>query len=177
MKFNTLIKSEPPTFTDEELKNEEWKLFHVVTKPQKYYEYGTKFYISNLGRCRIDDEISIRKPRKSGYLYFQNHLVHRLVYKYFVGDIIGKMDIDHIDRNRQNNKLSNLRLCTRKENMNNPETVKILKINNSREEYIKYQRDINLGRKWINNGEFRKKLFPEDCEKYINEGWKYGLKI
>ena len=44
-------------------------------------------------------------------------------------------------------------------------------------EYIQFQKDNNIGRKWINNGIIRKKLFPEDCEKYIKLGWGYGYKI
>ena len=65
-----MILSEYPIFSNEDIKNEEWKLFHIVTLPQKYYKIGTKLYISNLGRCKIDNEISIRKPKKNGYLYF-----------------------------------------------------------------------------------------------------------
>lgn len=41
-------------------------------------------------------------------------LVHRLVYETFVGDIPPKHDIDHIDSNRQNNKLSNLQCLDKK---------------------------------------------------------------
>lgn len=131
MFYNIMIISEQPIFSEEELKTEEWKCVHIVTKPQKYYKRGTKLYISNLGRCRIDNEISIRSPKKSGYLYFHNTPVHRLVYEKFIGEIKKGLDIDHIDRNRQNNRLDNLRACTRSENMKNYETLKILHFSNA----------------------------------------------
>lgn len=41
----------------------------------------------------------------------------RLVYAYFIGDIPENYDIDHIDNNPYNNKLNNLRLLTREENL------------------------------------------------------------
>ena len=169
-----MILSEYPVFSNEELKNEEWKLFHIVIYPQKYYKRGTKLYISNLGRCKIDNEISIRKQKKNGYVYFHNTPVHRLVYKYFIGDIPKNFDIDHLDRNRQNNRIDNLRICTRKENMKNPKTKQQLIKSFNNPEYIQFQKDNNIGRKWINNGIERKKLFKNDCEKYILNGWKYG---
>ena len=172
-----MILSEYPIFSNEEIKNEEWKLFHIVTHPQKYYKIGTKLYISNLGRCKIDNEISIRKPKKNGYVYFNNTLVHRLVYKYFIGDITDNLDIDHIDRNRQNNRVINLRTCTRKQNMRNINTYNNLLDSFHKPEYIQFQKDNNIGRKWINNGIIRKKLFTEDCEKYIKLGWRYGYKL
>ena len=41
----------------------------------------------------------------------------RLIYAYFIGDIPENYDIDHIDNNPYNNKLNNLRLLTREENL------------------------------------------------------------
>lgn len=48
--------------------------------------------------------------------------LHRLVYKTFVGDIPNGMVIDHIDGNRDNNNVSNLRCVTVSENRKNPST-------------------------------------------------------
>lgn len=45
--------------------------------------------------------------------------IHRLLYITFIGNIPEKMEIDHIDRNRSNNKLDNLRLVTRNQNGEN----------------------------------------------------------
>lgn len=51
-------------------------------------------------------------------------LVHRLVHETFVGEIPQGYEIDHEDTHPYNNDLSNLKLCTHKENMNNPKTRK-----------------------------------------------------
>ena len=69
------------------------------------------------------------KPRKDrgGYLAVgllkngkqKTFSVHRLLYSAFVGDIPDKMFIDHIDRNKTNNKLDNLRLVTAQQNQFN----------------------------------------------------------
>lgn len=48
--------------------------------------------------------------------------VHRLVYETFNGTIPPGMVIDHIDTNKDNNKLTNLKCCTQRENNNNPIT-------------------------------------------------------
>nr|WP_297167569.1 NUMOD4 motif-containing HNH endonuclease [uncultured Dysgonomonas sp.] len=46
--------------------------------------------------------------------YKKTVLLHRLVYETFVGSIPTKNEIDHIDSNRQNNKLSNLQCLDKK---------------------------------------------------------------
>lgn len=50
--------------------------------------------------------------------------VHRLVYETFVGEIPKGMNIDHLNTIRDDNRLENLRLCSQKENCNNPLTRK-----------------------------------------------------
>ena len=50
--------------------------------------------------------------------------VHRLVWETFKGEIPPGYEIDHIDTCRDNNYLTNLKICTRKENANNPLTRK-----------------------------------------------------
>lgn len=44
---------------------------------------------------------------------------HRLAWVYMHGPIPSGMDIDHINRNRSDNKIENLRLCTRAQNCQN----------------------------------------------------------
>ena len=62
---------------------------------------------------------------KGGYVYYdlyknqkrKRYFAHQLVYLTFIGDYDRKLDINHIDCNKQNNEISNLELTTRSENM------------------------------------------------------------
>lgn len=97
-----------------------WKEYGV----SRLYKKGSKLYVSNLGRVRADDNIVEMKPNKCGYIVLCRKFVHRIVYELFVGKIPEGYEIDHIDTNRSNNRLDNLRCVTRKENNNNPLTKK-----------------------------------------------------
>jgi len=46
----------------------------------------------------------------------KKYQVHRLIYMYHNGEIAGGLQIDHIDRDRLNNNIENLRLVTNQEN-------------------------------------------------------------
>lgn len=65
---------------------------------------------------------------KNGYgLVFVGDLkkkvsLHRLIWKAFNGDIPEGLQIDHIDGDKSNNKLNNLRCVSSLENMHNPIT-------------------------------------------------------
>lgn len=65
-------------------------------------------------------DIAIKK--KNGYCYVnvlgKSYLAHRLAY-YLMEGVFPEEDIDHIDRDRANNVYSNLRPCSRSENLFN----------------------------------------------------------
>tara|TARA_R110000737_G_scaffold51885_5_gene73360 strand:- start:998 stop:1369 length:372 start_codon:yes stop_codon:yes gene_type:complete len=64
--------------------------------------------------------------KPNGYLHFSKSegagkpnqtLSHRFIYEFFKGPIPDRCDIDHIDGNRTNNRISNLQALTPKENV------------------------------------------------------------
>lgn len=57
-------------------------------------------------------QIKLRKNGQRKHIY-----IHRLVYETFIGEIPDNYEINHKDHNKQNNKLSNLELVTRSENL------------------------------------------------------------
>lgn len=79
--------------------------------------------------------------------------VHRLVYMTFVGEIPEGMQIDHIDGDKSNNNLDNLRCVSPKENSNNPNTIWKLKGENNgmfgRHHSIESRRKMSINRKGI----------------------------
>ena len=105
------------------LDGEEW---HVI-----YNDYE----ISNYGRLRRTGQRKFLKGSvKEGYVRIsirtkdgdQSKFVHRLVAEAFIPNPQNKEIVDHIDGNRANNHVSNLRWVTAEENSNNIHRLKLL---------------------------------------------------
>lgn len=87
----------------------------------------SQYYISNYGRIKSNKQLIKQQPHhQTSYMQVslkndnkikKTYLVHKLEMIAFYGD--SDLEIDHIDRNKQNNCLTNLRYVTRSENINN----------------------------------------------------------
>ena len=92
------------------------------------------YQISNIGNVRNANNGKILKPRsRKGYLYVGlyaddkqiNHSIHRLVAKAFIPNTTSKPQVDHIDNNKVNNSVNNLRWASSEDNQRNkPKTLK-----------------------------------------------------
>jgi hypothetical protein len=101
-------------------------------------DYEGIYQVSDLGNVKSLDRYincngtqkhlkgKLKKPSSaSGYCLVHLHkngiishqLVHRLVAKAFIPNPEDKLEVNHIDHNRKNNKLSNLEWVTKEENM------------------------------------------------------------
>jgi hypothetical protein len=112
-------------FTEEELKGEIWK-------PVNVEHLNTRYQVSNLGRARgnksrkilkfyyeVDYKAIVPQYTPKGSKEIKKHwLIHRLVAVTFIPtDNPDKLQVNHIDGNKKNNRLSNLEWLTPKENM------------------------------------------------------------
>jgi hypothetical protein len=92
--------------------------------------------------------------------------VHRLVAEAFIPNPNNYPTVDHIDRNRQNNKVTNLRWCTLSDNMKNPLTIEHLrKINIGRSLPQNYRPVVSVDKK----GDIKKYESIKSC---VAEGFK-----
>lgn len=86
------------------------------------------YKISNFGRVfsKKRNTFITGKPNTQGYYQvrlsnnegYKDVLIHRLVAEYFIPNLGGYNQIDHIDENKSNNFVGNLRWVTPKENIN-----------------------------------------------------------
>ena len=128
--------------TDKELNiaNEVWK---------NVAGYDGLYQISNLGRLKSNHCVRKLQLNNNGYYWLplnkngkqRRAYIHRLVAEAFLPRIEGKEFVDHINTDRLDNRVDNLRWCTRSENANNP----ISKVNyaNGRERWLKTHRGKN----------------------------------
>ena len=111
-----------------DFRNEEWR---QIKGFENYYvsDYGR---VANFNYRNTGDSI-LMKPFNTKVGYEQIALVdkngkrvkkyiHRLVAEAFIPNPKNKPEVDHIDTNRKNNIVDNLRWTTREENFNNPKS-------------------------------------------------------
>jgi hypothetical protein len=113
-----------------------------------------------LNRCGRELTHCITADGYTKYTLYQNDgkkrncSLHRLLAIQFIPNPENKKEIDHIDRNKKNNNLSNLRWATRQENQNNKNTNIVLADGQTIEDYKHKQVNDN---RLKNNDRFKEK--------------------
>lgn len=94
------------------------------------YKVSSKGRVKSLDKTGSKSEMMLRPFVQDGYLRYtlrkdgakRNQFAHQLVAKAFIPNPHNRIYIDHIDTDKTNNVVSNLRWVTKKENSNNPQT-------------------------------------------------------
>ena len=138
------------------MEEEIWK---PVVGYEGVYEVSNKGRIKSLERIvntknrKIHKRESIRNLKKhDGYYYVtlsknskhETLAVHRIVAMAFLDKPNGKNHIDHINTNRLDNRVENLKWCTRLENARNPITRQRIISLHKNEIYRKHQQDAKI---------------------------------
>jgi hypothetical protein len=101
------------------------KMFNKVIELWRTIEDYPNYSISTFGRVRNDTTQWILKPQIDIHGYYRvtlcgkakkNMKIHRLVANAFIENVNNKYCVDHIDRIKSNNNVSNLRFATSQEN-------------------------------------------------------------
>jgi len=160
-----------------------------MTEEWKQITEYPNYSISNLGNVRNNkfNKLVVGGCNYSGYnviLLYKNNtrksfLISRLVGEYFLEGFNPLLEIDHIDRNRQNDNITNLRCVSRSENMRNRN-----KLNNCSSKYKgvslrpngKWKAQVsNTEKKIIHLGYFETE--EEASKKYLDWNAKNGFII
>ena len=137
---------------------------------------GNKFTVCEHCESGLWDK-SKRKPagtlNNDGYWHVcfrsERYAAHRVVWFLVNNDDPGELEIDHKDRNKSNNKISNLRVVTHKQNVNNrvfskPKTNTIKIYKRKRSKGYKYIAVRYVNRKQVYLGTFNT---ITDAENYV----------
>lgn len=160
---------------------ETWKDIHDYEGLYQGSNYGRikslKFGKETIMKCSKGAQgyiqVTLRKNgnRKRPY-------VHQLIAQTFIPNPEGKPCVDHINGNKTDNRVENLRWCTHKENNNNPLSLNKMRESHNTSEYKELMSKINKGKKRtleqierIRQSQIGKKLSKEHKKK-ISEGNK-----
>ena len=114
------------------------KMENNVQQAEVWKQYlDTQYEVSNLGNVRNKKTKAVLSQEDTGNGYlcvglqidkgvYKKTRVHRMVAMAFLESqrTEERNEVDHINGNKSDNSVDNLRWCTHKENMNNPVTVR-----------------------------------------------------
>ena len=114
------------------------KMENNVQQAEVWKQYlDTQYEVSNLGNVRNKNTKAVLSQEDTGNGYlcvglqidkgvYKKTRVHRMVAMAFLEfqRTEERNEVDHINGNKSDNSVDNLRWCTHKENMNNPVTVR-----------------------------------------------------
>ena len=103
------------------IEKEIWKEYKTTFHNTWRGGYYITWEISNLGRVKKNGKLFKCKIHNTYYIVSKTHL-HRVVAELFIPNLDNKPVVDHIDGNRLNNRVDNLRWVTYSENSRNPNT-------------------------------------------------------
>lgn len=110
----------------------------IIENTEVWKQYlDTKYEVSNLGNVRNKKTKAVLSQENTGNGYlcvglqmnngvYKKTRVHRMVAMTFLEfqRTEERNEVDHINGNKSDNSVDNLRWCTHKENMNNPVTLR-----------------------------------------------------
>lgn len=139
----------------------------------KIYENGEVWRMAHRSTCGINlKTMKLRAYKtKNNYLMVSLHdregkrkrfYLHRLVFMAFFGEIPKGMEVDHINNDRANCSVSNLRLASHLNNCKNPNSIAKYKAANALEKG-KYNRERLIAARGEKREEELKELFKVMC--------------
>jgi hypothetical protein len=135
-----------------------------------------KYEVSNFGRVKNNKTGRILKPQIDSHGYYKvslcsdgkqfNKKIHKLVGETFIPNPFNKSCIDHIDNNKLNNNVCNLRFCTQQENCMNS---KLSSNNTSNYKGVSFSKQSNKWMAYIDiNGKKQYLGYFEKIEDAVN---------
>ena len=110
-------------------------------------ENGRIYYATSDGEF-FSQTKRLKKGNINGYEYVtidgKSKLAHRVMWEVFNGKIPEGMEIDHINTDRLDNRIDNLRLVTPSENKNNPLTIEHYKMSNRNKGIVRIRNEKKL---------------------------------
>ncbi|WP_169891209.1 HNH endonuclease [Litchfieldia alkalitelluris] len=106
---------------------EEWKL--TLESKRKIYYVSDEGQVKSINKRNKNERLLKFGNNGHDYSFIKvdgkNYRVHILVAKAFIPNHDNKPEVNHIDRNRRNNKVINLEWCTHQENMNHAKEMRV----------------------------------------------------